>query len=760
MFCLIVFLPLLHLDAQTYRPSLPPAPAPTVLSPNVDQRIRPARPDAPDAEHVRIESVTQEADGPMRHLRGSVRIETTDMQLKADELDYNSDTGEVEARGHVHFEHFARGEKLDCDRAEYNVNTETGKFYEVMGSAAARIQARRGLLTTQNPFYFQGRWAERLKDHYTLHDGFLTDCVLPRAWWRLKAPAFEIVPGEHAIARNSWFYLKGMPLVYFPLFYKSLKKEPRKSGFFIPNFGNSSTRGKDIGAGYYWAINRSYDLTYRARYYTTAGFAHHVDFRGDPSQKSTFDVLVDGISDRRPIQPSPSGALLLAHGKADLGRGWLARGELDYITSFGFRQQFTESFNEAVFSQTHSVGFVTKHWADYGLNIVVQRNVNFQSALPHDDISIRKLPEVQFTGRERQVDFKGWPFWISLDSSAGVVRRSQSLFQTRQFVDRLDFAPRITTAFRWSGFQIIPSFGIRETSYGSSIQSDGAFSGQNVLRNSRDVSVDLVFPSLERIFDAPAWMGDKVKHIIEPRVTYKYTGGIGNFANIIRFDETDLLSNTNQLEFSLTNRLLAKQKNGAASDFVTWQLWYDRYFDPTFGGAIVPGVRNMVQNSLDLTGYGFLDGARRSSPVVSAVRVQSRVGLEWRADYDPLRHAIVNSSLALDGRIKEYRVSVAHTDLKTDPILAPTANQFRGVISYGSETRRGFSYGFSAYYDYRKAVMQYSQTQVTYNTDCCGLSVQYRRFSLGTRNESQFRVSFAVSNIGTFGTLKRQEGIF
>jgi len=49
---------------------------------------------------------------------------------------------------------------------------------------------------------------------------------------------------------------------------------------------------------------------------------------------------------------------------------------------------------------------------------------------------------------------------------------------------------------------------------------------------------------------------------------------------------------------------------------------------------------------------------------------------------------------------------------------------------------------------------------VTYNTDCCGFSVQYRRFAVGTRNENQFRIAFAVSNIGSFGTLKPQEPIF
>ena len=56
--------------------------------------------------------------------------------------------------------------------------------------------------------------------------------------------------------------------------------------------------------------------------------------------------------------------------------------------------------------------------------------------------------------------------------------------------------------------------------------------------------------------------------------------------------------------------------------------------------------------------------------------------------------------------------------------------------------------------------MAFSTTQVTYNTDCCGLSLQYRRINIGTRDESQIRVAFAISNIGTFGTLKRQERIF
>ena len=756
----LLLLPALGLRAQTFQPALPAPSQSQPVSPNPDQRVRPTRPGAPDAGSVRIRAVTQEADGPLRHLRGAALLETSEMQLKADEVDYNSDTGDVQARGHVHFEHFTRGEKLDCDHAEYNIDEETGKFYTVSGSATPRIQARPGFLTTSNPYYFEGKWAERLKDHYILHDGFLTDCLLPRPWWRLHSSTITVVPEDHATSRGSWFYLRDVRLFYTPFFYKSLKKEPRRSGFLIPNIGNSSTRGTVVGLGYFWAINRSYDLTYRAQYFSSAGLAHHVDFRGDVNPKTSFDFYLDGLKDQQPIQPSPSGALLMLHAKSDLGSGWEARGELNYLSSFAFRQQFTESFNEAIFSETHSVGFVTKHWSDAGVNFVAQRNVDFQSTTPGDEISIRKLPEAEFVERDHELRLHGWPFWFSMDSSAGLDHRGQILFQTREFVSRLDFAPHITTAFRWAGIQLIPSFGVRETSYASSVASPGVFTGQNVLRNSRDFTADLVLPSLEHIFDAPSWIGQKVKHVIEPRVTYKNVAGIGNFNKIIRFDETDILTNTKQVEFSLTNRLLAKDKNGTVTDFVNWQLWYDRYFDPTFGGAIVPGQRDVIQSAIDLTGYAFLDGRRHSSPVVSALRVQSKVGVEWRADYDPLTHHVVNSSITMDGRIQQFFWSLGHNDLKTDPVLAPSANQFRGVLGYGAANRRGWSYGFSAYYDYRKGDLQYTQTQITYNTDCCGLSVQYRRFDLGTRNENQFRVAFAVSNIGTFGTLKRQERIF
>jgi LPS-assembly protein len=726
---------------------------------NPNQRIVPKRPNAPDPDNYLVSAVTQESDGPWIHLRGAVRVETVDLIFRADEADYNRDSGYLEARGHVQFENYVSGEKFAVDHATYNMEDHTGEFYSVSGSAPARIEARPGLLTTQNPFYFEGKWAEQLKDRYILHEGFLTDCLVPRPWWVLRARSFDVVPEDHAIAHHAWFYLRKVPLFYAPVFYKSLKKQPRRSGFLTPNIGNSSRRGKMVGVGYFWAINRSYDVSYRTQLFSQRGFAHNVDFRGEVNQKTSFDFTLYGVNDRgvEGQEPTP-GVLITTAGHSEIGKGWQARGELNYLSSFAFRQNFTESFHEAIFSESNSVGYLTKHWSDYGFNLVAERNVVFQSTDPGNQIVLRKLPEIQFVAREHAL--RNWPFWFSLDSSYGLERRSQPLFQTRQFVERADFAPRVMTAWHWQGFSIAPSFGIRETFYDSS-QATDRIVGDNLYRSSRDVTVDLILPSLARVFDGPKWMGQKVKHVIEPRATYRYVTGVDDFARTIRFDATDLLTNTNEVEFSLTNRLLSKDVNGTVSDLLSWELWYTRYFDPTFGGAVQPGIRNVTQSEVDLTGYAFLDGARRQSPVVSVLRSQHRwAGLEWRADYDPVRQAIVNSGVNAFSHFGKVTLSAGHYDLKTDPVLAPTANQFRGLISYGNENRRGWSYGFQAYYDYRKGLLQYSQTQVTYNTDCCGFSVQYHRFSIGSRNENQFRIAFAVSNIGSFGTLKRQEKIF
>ncbi|MBS1876161.1 MAG: LPS-assembly protein LptD [Acidobacteria bacterium] len=746
--------------------------------------LKPIRPNAPGPHEVRVVAVFKEADGAVYHLRGNAEVETTDMLLQADEIDYDSDSGKAQARGHVRFNHYANGEKMTASRADYNIDEQTGTFWDVAGSSPAKIDARPGMLTTSSPFYFEGEWAERQKDKYILYKGYVTDCKVPNPWWILKGPKFDIIPHQRALAYKTIFWLNlpsgrrfglpgtlRVPLLYAPAFYKSLAKNPRRSGFLTPNIGNSSRRGKMIGVGYYWAINRSYDLLYRAQWFTLRGLAHHVDFRGKVNEKTEFGLTLYGVNDKG-IEVGDKlvkqgGFLVSGGGRSVLGRGWVAAGEFNYLSSFVFRQSFTESFHEAIFAESRSTGFVTKHWSSFGVNVVFDRDEVFQFANPGETtpdstakVITRKLPEFEFVGRERQILSRWFPLWVSFDSSAGLYRREEPLFSSSQFMDRLDVEPRVTTAFSFKGFSLVPSFSAKATHYGESFTDNRAV-GSNIVKTSRELTADLVFPSISRIYDAPTWLGGgKLKHVVETRATYRDVSGVTDFNKIIRIDPTDLVANTREIDISLTNRLYQKTKDGAVNEVLTWQLWQAIYLDPTFGGAILPGQRNTTLSALEITGFAFMDQYRHYSPVVSSFKYWNKLGMEWRADYDPLRHRVVNSSFTADYRKDKYFVSVGHAMVRDDPVLAPSQNQFRASLGVGNDNRRGWNAGTSFYYDYRQQVLQYMSTQVTYNTDCCGFSVQYRRFSLPSRNENQFRIAFSVANLGSFGTLKRQEKLF
>lgn len=715
---------------------------------------------APTEKEISIEAVIQESEAGFHRLRGRAVIETTEMIIRADEIDYDEKKGYAEARGNVKFDHFAGGEHIEADKVEYFLESQTGRYYNVRGSAPAKIESRPGILTTTNPFSFEGKWAERVKDRYILHDGFVTNCKLPKPWWKLTGSEFDIVPGKRAIARRSVFSVRRVPLFYTPMFYKSLERAPRKSGFLTPNIGNSNRRGKMYGAGYYWAINRSYDLTYRTQLFTQRGFAHHLDFRGKPNATTDYNFVLYGVNDRGQlvdgVRGTPaSGYILSFIGKSDLKGGWLARADVNYLSSFRFRQAFTESFYEVISSEVHTSANLSKYWETYSFDVVAYRVENFLNA--DDKVSLRRLPSAEFRSRDRQVSDKALPVWVSFESSAAFVRRNELDNPTRSFVDRFDFEPQVLTALRWKDIHLIPSFSIRETHYGSSLDAERRVTGRGVWRSSREFGADLILPSVARVY------AGKRKHVIEPRAYYRYVAGINNFHEFIRFDESELLSNTNEVEVSLTNRLFTKQKDGRVEETLSWSLAHRRFFDPTFGGALLEGRRNVLLSSATLTGYSFLDAARRYSPISSVVRARALAAttVEWRADYDPKRGGISNSTLSLDRRFgSQVFASVGHNQVHSHPILTPSANQLTTSLGYGQENVKGFSARAYLLYDYRMGLLQHTTTQLSFNTDCCGYSVQYRRFSIGARNENQFRIAFAVANIGSFGTLRRQERMF
>jgi LPS-assembly protein len=717
---------------------------------------------------VEIRSTTQESAGGVSRAEGAVEVRKGAMIVSADKAVYDEATGMLEAEGNVRFQTAEGVEDIQASRVIYNVNTEEGSFYDVHGFLSSASQGGARILTTDNPFYLEGSVVHKTADSYVVHDGVVTNCELDDMWWSLSSPRTTIRPGESATIRHGILRLKGVPILYMPVFTKSLERLPRRSGFLTPNIGNSSRFGLVFGQAYYWAVNRSYDATFNGTLYTDRGLASQLSLRGRPTSHSNFNAVFFGVKDRGLLLANgdrlkQGGASFSIDGVAQLPGGFRGVADVNYLSSLEFRQAFTQTFEEAVQSQVRSTGFVTKNFSSYSFNGSISREENFQDIARDNTIVIRKLPGFEFNGRNRRLTEGRIPLFFGFNTSFDLVSRIQPEFETRNFVQRGDFFPRISTNVAWKGFHLTPTFGVRATGYGQR-RSNDVLMGENLYRTAGEFSLDIVPPALQRIYNGPAWLGQKVKHVIEPRLRYRYTSGIDDFGSVIRFDDRDVMSNTNELELSLTQRLYAKSTDGSTREVLALGVWQRRYFDPEFGGAVAPGVRNVLRSSLDVTPFAFIDQARNYSPVIVSLttRPNWKTGLEWSAGYDPLRQKVVNSNVTLDYRFNRLiGAAVGHTAVRTPTTLSPASNQVTSLVRIGDFNRRGWNAAVYNIYDYRLHNFIYTRSQISYNTDCCGFGIEYGRFAIGpTRTENQFRVSLSIANVGSFGTLRPQERLF
>jgi lipopolysaccharide assembly outer membrane protein LptD (OstA) len=138
---------------------------------------------APQAGDLEILAGEQQTDGPLRMARGNVELRMNGMILNADEIDYNEQTADIEARGNVRYRNSESDEDLYAAKVAYNTRTETGTFYDTRGTVASASQGGMRILTTDNPFYIEGKVVNKARGHYIVHDGFVTNCDITRPWW-------------------------------------------------------------------------------------------------------------------------------------------------------------------------------------------------------------------------------------------------------------------------------------------------------------------------------------------------------------------------------------------------------------------------------------------------------------------------------------------------------------------------------------------------------------------------------------------------
>ncbi len=783
----------------------------------------------PAGEEVTLRAREQEKTGDIYHLRGDVEIDYRDLIFRGDEATYHSDTGDVEASGHLLLDGGPNNEHIEADHGTYNLNTDKGRLYSVHGTIGVQLRRQNLVLTSPNPFSFTGREAElEGRDKIIVHHGTITSCQLPEPKWQLHTRKAVVVPGKDAKTYQTAFVLWRVPVFYFPYVDHSTTRKARKSGLLMPHIGNSSIKGTIFGDGFYWAINRSFDALVGGELYSKRGQGERVNIRGIPTDGSYVNFRLYSVQDKL----NQGGAEARFNGEARMPFGFRGVADVDYLNSLLFREVFAETFWQAINTEVHSTAFLSRSDRGYSLNLMANRYTNYWSTTPGDIIKLEHAPSLESSSVEHSIRDSRlfWSYDVALDG----LSRSELGFRTGE-VGRFDAYPHLSAPFQWHGWSLRPEIAARETFYSKELSASGVVGeplSQFVNRNAFETSFALRPPAVSRVFDKPVF-GRTIKHTLEPRMVYRYVGGVGDFDNIIRFDERDILSNTNEVEYALTNRIYVKNapkkdcdatptperkpesvltpsfsgdedfgmqsmqslgtvrepslpgvrppatvalaqsdcSNPSSYEFLSWDLAQKYYFDPTFGGALTNGVRNVFSSTVDLTGLAFLTGQRQFSPIVSRLLIRhGSTDIQWNLDYDTRRGQINGSTVFVNQRLsKDFSFGAGHTFLHTPGEVqlsttlpsVPEFNQFRLQLQYGAPNRRGLNAAAIAGYDAAQHLLQYSAYQTSYNWDCCGFTFELRRFALGSvRDENEYRFSLSLTNVGSFGNLRKQERLY
>ena len=718
------------------------------------------------------------ADGPQRR-QGSlfiaddnVDIHYADQRLRADHIEYDDQTNEAFARGHVRYDF--ENQHLEADEAHYNVGTGRGTFLNVRGTIRIERRPNPTLLVTDNPLYFEAQLVERLgNDFYIIHEAWMTVCDPEHPKWQFYAPRARVRLGKTMALVNANFRLFRVPLIWTPYATAPAGSKLRQSGVLVPVAGNSTSKGFVFGDAFYWAPVNWMDTTLGAELLSRRGSAERGQFRATPWENTSVRYNYFGVIDRE----HQGGHEQHVVAQSLLPRNWRFVADVNELSSLTFRLAFSDTYGDAINSEVRSSTFLTNNFHGFSFNLASLSDRSFISTNPQTSISTRNAPAARF-GSVEQSPFQRLPIYFAFDALAGALKRDDVGFtpsatlvpiQTPDFVPRLEFAPRVTVPLhfgRWLSATTTAAF--RTTYYGDSLTPAGAVSGQSLTRNDGEFTFDLRLPTFERVF-APipsdkSKSRKRYKHTIEPHISYRDITGINNFFQFIRFDADATRTDTNEVEYGVTQRFWTKSGDDQPEELLSWRLVQKHYFDPTFGGAIVNGQRNVLEPLDSISPFAFALGPRNSSPIVSDFRITpgGLFDTENLLEYDPqLSKITVIGTLVKIKPYREFFATIAHFRLQDNPILQPLSNQVRLLTGYGSETRRGFNVTTGISYDYTNSALQEQLVQVSYNGKCCGIALEYRRFALGqVRTDNQFRVAFIIANIGTFGNLRHQEKIF
>ncbi len=431
--------------------------------------------------------------------------------LTADSAAVNMQTGDVTAEGHVRIE---QGDLVWAgEHIRYNFKTHQ------MQSEQFR--------TGKPPVFAQGEQlqGDQSNQVYVARHAFVTTDDVSNPAIRVRSSHIKIVPGKYIEMWNAVLFVDGVPVFYFPYYWRELG--PHANTFnFLP--GYRSAYGPYLLSTYTWYLNDAVDgrihLDYRELRGVGAGpdlnlhlgrwgeavFKYYYTYDLRPNTSTNGTTWTNGIPNNRQrvyfaYQATPA---------TNLNVKALVNYQSDQFVLHDF---FLSDF--ANNPQPNSFTEVNKYWKNWSVDTLTTPQVN-------DFFSqVERLPDVRLTGYRQQI-FNS-PVYYDSVNSAGYYRTffvdTNGILSTNYSAMRVDSFQQLLlpeTLFGW--LNITPRVGGRYTYYGSETGPEGTNSAANrwVFNAGAETSFKL----------SRLWTGatnsllevDGLRHVIEPSATYAY----------------------------------------------------------------------------------------------------------------------------------------------------------------------------------------------------------------------------------------------
>ena len=681
---------------------------------------------------------------------GGVTVEYQDIKIVADKLTLNQRTKDVVAEGRVVIDQGTT--RVTAAHAVYNLDTKTGTFFKSTASMEPSLS-------------FSGERVEKLdEDTYRMTEGIFTSCDLDRPAWSFHVGSAEVTLDDYAHMKDISFRARGLPIFWAPRLIWPTKRD-RSRGFLIPRMQFSEVIGNRIELGYFVPFGDSVDATLYAELNDKNYSGGGASIRYVPSENVKVGQL-DAFTIHDPEARRQQWKYQYQHAQENLPGGFRGVVDVQDFSDLDFFRKYDRDPTLHTASNIYSSAYLTKNRPSYSVNLLAdRRDIYLGHVVENDPTSpvikqrFEQLPSLQLRMYPQRV--LGMPLYFSLESSASHLRTSGIIGGPEADYRRTDIFPTLSLQLRTPAWlSVRPQIALRQTYYSASLDPQSPAGtrvavDESLSRTYAQGQVEVVGPSLSRVFNRSIGDFSRFKHVIEPRVRYIYTTDVKEQNRIIRFDTVDspfLPIVRDSVEYSLTQRVIGKQTAEGSSprEILSFSLRQTASLSKPFE-SVGTNPGSPFFPSLD----------EKFTPLEANLHVNpyQSVTLDASATFGNVSHQIDQASVSANlvgtgARADKYLSFTWFSSFRQPGLTIGDSSQIR--VNTGSNLWRDrMRADVQINFDAKQGKFLEQRYLIGGTGSCYGLALEFRRYLIYDPREraiNNYGLAITLKNVGTIGT--------